>query len=139
MMVFLWIEVSRIVTVCGDVLLLPVMLVRLPGSPLMAAFKSLVRVAVVLPGLVVVSHRRTTVWLLLLSLHIFINGVLVDDFAALCVLHCDVPVVERLCLVRVLDCVVRFTTRLVEDVGESPRNLGVVVLNDVHVQDRSKL
>mmetsp|Transcript_5348 Transcript_5348/g.7161 ORF Transcript_5348/g.7161 Transcript_5348/m.7161 type:complete len:106 (-) Transcript_5348:597-914(-) len=54
-------------------------------------------------------------------------------------LHSDVPIVERLGLVSLLNRIVRLLPRLEEDVGEAARHLRVVVLNHVHVQDGAKL
>ena len=51
----------------------------------------------------------------------------------------NVPVVERLSLVRVPDRFVCFATYFVEDVGEATRDFRIVIFDDVHVQNSTEL
>lgn len=64
---------------------------------------------------------------------------IIHDLTALGVLHRDVPVVEGLRLVRVLDRLVGLLASLEQDVGEAARDLRVMVLDDMNVQYRSVL
>ena len=54
-------------------------------------------------------------------------------------LNRDIPVVEGLCLVCALDCLVGLLARLEKDVGEAARDLCVMVLDNMNVQNRSVL
>lgn len=54
-------------------------------------------------------------------------------------LHRNVPVVEWLSLIRVLDRIIGISTCLVQDVGEAARDLRVMILDNVHIQNGTEL
>lgn len=98
-------------------------------------------VAVVTKGaaLIVIALRRTPIRFRLLPLLELLDCRIIHNLTALGMLHRNVPVVEGLCLVSVLDRLVGLLASLEQDVGEAARDLCVMVLNDMNVQYGSKL
>lgn len=69
---------------------------------------------------------------------VVLDVTLVDDLAALGMLHRDVPLVESLRLVHGLDRCVRFFTAFVKDVSKAARHSRHLVLFHVHVENRAE-